>query len=83
MGNKKSKYNSGCIDESKITCFGKNFKKFELYSKMKDEDWNQIWKFYYTNFGLCIWTYGPDHLELIIFDILGKKFYNHPSHLQL
>ena len=59
MGNKKSKYNSGCIDESKITCFGKNFKKFELGSKMKDEDWNQIWKFYCINVGLCIWTELP------------------------
>ena len=26
---------------------------------------------------------GPDRLELIIFDIIGKKFYNHPSRLQL
>ena len=59
MGNKKSKYNSGCIDESKITCFGKNFKKCDLDSKMKDEDWNQIWKFYCTNVGLCIWTELP------------------------
>ena len=26
---------------------------------------------------------GPDRLELIIFDIIDKKFYNHPSRLQL
>ena len=30
---------------------------------------------------MCI--FGPDRLELIIFDIIGKKFYNHPSRLQL
>ena len=28
-------------------------------------------------------NYGPDRLELIIFDIIGKKIYNHPSRLQL
>ena len=26
---------------------------------------------------------GPDRLELTIFDITDKKFYNHPSRLQL
>ena len=59
MGNKKSKYNSGCIDDIKITCFGKNFKKFDFVMKMKDEDWNQIWKFYCANVGPCIWTELP------------------------
>ena len=40
-------------------------------------------KFLHLHYIIYPMTLGPDRLELIIFDIIGKKFYNHPSRLQL
>ena len=37
----------------------------------------------YSEYEMLVDILGPDRLELIIFDIIGKKFYNHPSRLQL